>query len=163
MALAGLYPRPLLCEPDRDGDSPVAKPRDATYVPAVTDLTNAFRGLEIETVGGGDVYERVEDAGEVHRLTGTAGRGDAGAAGTRSRTTSTCASTSSATGCGSGRSGAPLGEAIPPRRSRHLPSAAWPAPRLPGQEDLRERHRRLLADLRDAYAGLHAAQELLLE
>jgi L-rhamnose isomerase / sugar isomerase len=57
----------------------------------VTDLTNAFRELVIETPSWGygdsgtrfgvfpqagrprDVYERIDDAAEVHRLTGTAG------------------------------------------------------------------------------------------
>jgi L-rhamnose isomerase/sugar isomerase len=47
-----------------------------TGVPSVTELIAAFRGLVIETASAGtrsDVYERVVDAAEVHRLTGTAG------------------------------------------------------------------------------------------
>jgi L-rhamnose isomerase/sugar isomerase len=47
-----------------------------TGVLSVTELIAAFRGLVIETASPGTrfgVYERVDDAAEVHRLTGTAG------------------------------------------------------------------------------------------
>jgi len=132
----------------------------ATYVPFVTDLTNAFRGLVIETPSrGGDVYERVEDAGEVHRLTGTAGAvtlelpvedyehlcEHVERHGLRVGTVR----------CG-------VGEAIP-LAAPAVVIGGVAGPRLAGQDDLRERHRRLLADLHDVYAGLRAAQELLLD
>jgi L-rhamnose isomerase/sugar isomerase len=122
----------------------------------VIDLTNAFRGLVIETpAGGGDVYERIEDAGEVHRLTGTA----------RAVTLELpvedyehlCEHVERhGLWVGTVRCGVAEGAAA-------AVVSRVDGPRLAGQDDLRERHRRLVAELRGVYARLPAGQELLLD
>jgi L-rhamnose isomerase/sugar isomerase len=176
----------------------------------VTDLTGAFRELVIETPSWGygdsgtrfgvfpqpgrprDVYERVDDAAEVHRLTGTAGavalhfpwdavedyahlRGHIEARGLRVGAVNPnlfqdpeyklgalthpdarvrekavahmleCLEIASALGSGA--------------------QSLWLADgtNYPGQDDLRERRRRLRACLERVYADLPAEQELLVE
>jgi L-rhamnose isomerase / sugar isomerase len=120
----------------------------------VIELTERLRGVVIETPsGGGDVYERIEDASEVHRLTGTAGavtvelpvedyehlREHIERHGLRVGTV-----------CGGVALGAPA-----------LVVSRLHGPRLAGQDDLRERHRRFVAELRDM--PLSPGQELLLD
>ena len=177
----------------------------------MTDLTAAFRELVIETPSWGyadsgtrfgvfpqpgrprDTFEKLDDAAEVHRLTGTAGRGRAAlpvgrrrglrrAARARSsraacasarstRTSSRTPTTSSA------RSPTPT-RPCARRRSRTCSSASRSPPRLgasaqslwladgtnyPGQDDLRERRRRMLDCLGRVYAALPAEQEFLVE
>jgi L-rhamnose isomerase/sugar isomerase len=108
----------------------------------------------IETPPGGeDVYERIEDAGEVHRLTGTAGA-----------VTLELPVEDYEHLCehverhglrvGTVRGGAGLDAPA-------LVVSRLHGPRLAGQDDLRERHRRFVAELRDV--SLSAGQELLLD
>jgi L-rhamnose isomerase/sugar isomerase len=129
-------------------------PGGAAYVPAVIDVTEVLRRIVIETPsGGGDVYERIEDAGEVHRLTGTAGA-----------VTVELPVEDYEHLCehierhglrvGTVRGGVAFGAPA-------LVVSRLHGPRLAGQDDLRERHRRLVAELRDV--PLAVGQELLLD
>ena len=122
-----------------------------------------------------DVYEKLDDAAEVHRLTGTAPAGRAATSrGTRSTTTTRCARRSSRAGCSVGAvnpnlfqdpdyklgsvthpdaRGAREGRRAPARvpgdrrpRSGSTAQSLWLADgtNYPGQDDLRERRRRML-------------------
>jgi L-rhamnose isomerase/sugar isomerase len=124
----------------------------------VIDVTTAFRELVIETPSQG--YEGVDDAAEVHRLTGTAGSVTLQLPGVdepeflREQIE---------------RRGLRVGTL---RRALEQPDCdlgaaavlPWPLDGIafPGQDDLRARRGRLLDALRDEYARLRPGQELLL-
>jgi L-rhamnose isomerase/sugar isomerase len=124
----------------------------------VIDVTRAFRELVIETPSQG--HEGVDDAAEVHRLTGTAGAVTVQLPGVedpeylRERIE---------------RRGLRVGtlRRAPGQPDRDLGAAAvlpWPLDGVafPGQGDLRARRRRLMDALRREYARLRPGQELLL-
>jgi L-rhamnose isomerase / sugar isomerase len=124
----------------------------------VIDVTNAFRELVIETPSRG--YDGVGDAAEVHRLTGTAGAVTLQLPGVeepeylreqierRGLRVGTVRRALAQPDCDVGAA------AVVP----------WPleGTAFPGQDDLRERRRRLVQALGSEYARLRPGQELLL-
>jgi L-rhamnose isomerase/sugar isomerase len=128
-------------------------PGGGPTVGAVIELTEVFRGVVIETPpGGGDVYERIEDAGEVHRLTGTAG------AVTLELPVEDYEHLCEHVERHGLRVGTITGGM---ERAPALVVSRVHGLRLAGQDDLRERHRRFVAELRGV--ALPAGQELLLD
>jgi L-rhamnose isomerase/sugar isomerase len=146
------------------------------------DLVSAFRELVIETPSWGhedlpqagrprDVFERVEDAAEVHRLTGTAGamalRFPPDAVEDRADLRWAIEERGLRAGaprCTLGPAAALL-ECVEIAAALGAPGLAlWPADgtSFAGQDDLRERRRRLLDGLGRVYAELPAGFELLL-
>ena len=139
-----------------------------------------------------DVFEKVDDAAEVHRLTGTAGAVAFHFPGTRSTTTPRCGRTSRGTGCASGRSTrtssrtpttgsarspTPTPACGPgpwsacssasgsrPRSARRPSRCGSPtAPTTPARTTCGPAAARLLDGLGQLYAALPAEQELLVE
>jgi L-rhamnose isomerase/sugar isomerase len=124
----------------------------------VIDVASAFRELVIETPSRG--YEGVDDAAEVHRLTGTAGAVTPQLPGVedpdhlreqikrRGLRVGTVRRALAQPDCDLGA------EAVMP----------WPldGTAFPGQDDLRARRRRLVEALRHEYTRLRPGQELLL-
>src|SRR3954466_4069780 len=136
------------------------RPRGAAYGPAVMDLESAFRDLVIETSSQG--YERIEDAAEVHRLTGTAGAVTVQVPWDAVEDPEHLREQIERRGLRVGTARRPLG-----RTDANLGEEAlmpWPLDGVafPGQDDLRARRHRLVDALRREYARLRDGQELLL-
>jgi len=124
------------------------------------DLENAFRDLVIETSTQG--YERIDDAAEVHRLTGTAGAVTVQLPWDAVEDPEHLREQIEHRGLRVGTVRRPLG-----RTDADLGEAAllpWPLDGVafPGQDDLRARGHRLVDALRREYARLRGGQELLL-
>ena len=139
-----------------------------------------------------DVYERLDDAAEVHRLTGTAPAvamhfpwdvvddyGDCAATWRasacrwarsiptcfRTPTTSSARSPIRMTACGRRRSSTSPSASRSPSALGSSAQSLWFADgtNYPGQDDLRARRERMIACLNELYGALPAEQELLLE